>query len=103
MIDSITAVCHSSAMQDVDFAAQLLPFEQGPVDRAYDYIATMIDLKQVPQGGLLPKAEVLAKTIGVNRDAVLSAFNLLRAHGLVRVGVGRAGVRVAEPVGASHD
>ena len=90
-------------MDDVDFAAQLLPAVQTPVDRAYDYIAGLIDLKQVPHGSLLPTAGELAKTIGVNRDAVLSALQLLQAQGLVRIGIGRAGVRVAEPLGANYD
>lgn len=90
-------------MTVVDLAAELVPTAQSPVDRAYHYISGLIDLKIVAHGELLPKADVLAKRIGVNRDAVLDAFRQLQAHGLVRVGLGRAGVRVAEQVGASRD
>jgi DNA-binding FadR family transcriptional regulator len=90
-------------MSDVDFAAEIVSSSQGPVDRAYHYIAALIDLKQVPHGGLLPRAELLAREIGVSRPSVLTALGLLEKQGLVRVGVGRAGVRVAESVGASRD
>jgi DNA-binding FadR family transcriptional regulator len=90
-------------MAEVDFAAALVPAGQGPVDRAYHYIATLIDLKRVPHGGLLPRAELLARQIGVSRPSVLTALGLLEKQGLVRVGTGRAGVRVAELVGASRD
>lgn len=90
-------------MPEVDFAAELLPTPQRPVERAYHYIATLIDLKRVPHGGLLPRAELLAREIGVSRPSVLAALSLLEKQGLVRVGTGRAGVRVAELVGASRD
>lgn len=90
-------------MRDIDFAAEILSEVQSPVDRAYRYISGLIDLKQVAHGELLPRADVLAKRIGVSRDAVLGALNLLQQHGLVQVGIGRAGVRVAELVGESRD
>jgi GntR family transcriptional regulator, sialic acid-inducible nan operon repressor len=96
-------VCRLLAMAEVDFAADLLPATHSPVDRAYQYIASLIDLKRVPHGGLLPRAELLAKEIGVSRPSVLTALGLLEKQGLVRVGTGRAGVRVAELVGASRD
>ena len=90
-------------MQDVDLAAELLSGQHSAIDRAYQYIAAMIDLKQVPQGGTLPRAELLAERIGVSRPSVLAALNLLQAQGLVNVGPGRAGVRVSEQVGAGRD
>lgn len=91
------------SVDPVDFAAEIVPSAQGPVDRAYHYIAGLIDLKQVPDGGLLPTAEVIAKTLGLSRPTVLNAFSLLQAQGFVRVGTGRAGIRVAEPVGTGYD
>jgi GntR family transcriptional repressor for pyruvate dehydrogenase complex len=96
-------VCRLLTMAEVDFAADLLQPAHSPVDRAYHYIASLIDLKRVPHGGLLPRAELLAREIGVSRPTVLTALGLLEEQGLVRVGVGRAGVRVAELVGASRD
>ncbi len=90
-------------MREVDFAAEVMPALQTPADRAYHYISGMIDLKQVRHGELLPKADDLAKRIGVNRNAVLEALSLLQKHGLVHVGVGRAGVRVAEQVGVNRE
>jgi GntR family transcriptional regulator, sialic acid-inducible nan operon repressor len=96
-------VCRLLAMTDVDFAADLVPATHSPVDRAYQYIASLIDLKRVPHGGLLPRAELLAREIGVSRPSVLTALGLLEKQGLVRVGTGRAGVRVAELTGASRD
>ncbi len=90
-------------MEQVDLAAEVLTGRQSAIDRAYQYIAALIDLKQVPQGGTLPRAELLAERAGVSRPSVLAALNLLQAQGLVNVGPGRAGVRVSEPVGAGRD
>lgn len=94
---------HHAGMREVDLAAEVLSGQQSAIDRAYEYVAAIIDLKQVPEGGMLPRAEVLAGRAGVSRPSVLAALNLLKAQGLINVGPGRAGVRVSESVGAGRD
>lgn len=73
------------------------------VEKAFRYIASLIDLKQVRQGERLPSSAALSAEIGVNRPAVLQALKQLEKQGQVVVGTGRAGARVFEPIGAALD
>lgn len=67
---------------------------QTAADRATLHVEREVDLRRVKPGDKLPSATQLASDIGVNRAAVLQAFQRLQTEGLLDVRPGRAGTTV---------
>lgn len=78
-----------SVEQDVDRSRKT-----SASDKALQHLRRQIDLRRVMPGELLPSAATLAAEIGVNRMAVLNAFQTLQRDGLIVVRPGRGGARV---------
>jgi DNA-binding FadR family transcriptional regulator len=80
-----------AASEDVDVAS---PRKIRAADKALTHLHRLIDLRRVLPGELLPSAASISAEIGVNRMAVLQAFQMLQSDGLIHVRPGRGGARV---------
>lgn len=81
-------------------AAKIQLTGQSPIDRDRDepltlqivrYLQNAIERGGVPRGAVLPSSRALARALGVSRNTVLTAYDELKARGLI---IGRRGAEM---------